>query len=158
MIRVIEAHRLECYFEVKNGYMIFFFFCISTKIWFTYCNAISCSLNLELPKEGLKTKKSGLNDKIIPRSVYIMIIYIISHFRKFKIMLDWRTLNCNLSNICPQKKSNINKEKCVTWERRQIKDCMWFLLTESPTNAMVLPLTISRNRNGSKTGKPSSHP
>ncbi|OAY84148.1 hypothetical protein ACMD2_19700 [Ananas comosus] len=41
-------------------------------------------------------------------------------------------------------------------QRRHIKDCIWFLPTESPRNARDLPPTSSRNCAGLKTG--SSHP
>lgn len=44
----------------------------------------------------------------------------------------------------------------LTLDKRQIKDCIWFLPTESPTKAKDFPLTMSKNWYGLKTGK--SHP
>lgn len=42
-----------------------------------------------------------------------------------------------------------------TWDKRQRRDSMWFLATESPMKAIVFPLTISRNPLGSN--RESSH-
>lgn len=39
-----------------------------------------------------------------------------------------------------------------TFDKRHIKDCMWFLAKESPTNARDFPLTSSRNQEASKRG------
>ncbi|BAH93438.1 Os06g0273400 [Oryza sativa Japonica Group] len=40
----------------------------------------------------------------------------------------------------------------VTLERRHRRDCIWFLESESPTNAMDLPLRRSRNAAASNRG------
>lgn len=44
----------------------------------------------------------------------------------------------------------------LTLDSRQIKDCIWFLPTESPTKANDFPLSSSRNCAGLKIGR--SHP
>lgn len=82
MIRVIEAHQLECYFEVKSGYIIFFGAWVLKDNLLILMNFFG-SLNLEFSKEGLMTIKEGLMKKTILRSVYI--IYKISYLKNSKL-------------------------------------------------------------------------
>lgn len=57
------------------------------------------------------------------------------------------------------KRQNLLKKneslKKLTGDKRQRRDSMWFLETESPTNAIFFPRTISKNALGSNLG--SSH-